>query len=70
LRIYALTDDYLNISHSVHLFDADLEAPALLKMGEYYFMFASHLSGWSPNDNVSDLSLSACRYDLVSGECL
>ncbi|ROV94524.1 hypothetical protein VMCG_08150 [Cytospora schulzeri] len=51
LRIDALTDDYLNVTSSVYLFD-DYEAPAMVKKNGYYFLFASHLSGWDPNDNV------------------
>ncbi|EED17057.1 glycosyl hydrolase family 43 protein [Talaromyces stipitatus ATCC 10500] len=50
LRIDSLTDDYLNVSASVYLF-SDMEAPAMLKLNGYYFMFASHLTGWSANDN-------------------
>ncbi|KAJ4423552.1 hypothetical protein N0V82_001718 [Gnomoniopsis sp. IMI 355080] len=50
LRIDALTSDYLNVSSNVYLF-ADYEAPAMVKKNGYYFLFASHLSGWSPNDN-------------------
>ncbi|KAK7746390.1 hypothetical protein SLS53_002349 [Cytospora paraplurivora] len=50
LRIDSLTDDYLNVSSAVYLF-ADYEAPALVKKNGYYFLFASHLSGWSANDN-------------------
>ncbi|CAN8105792.1 unnamed protein product [Discula destructiva] len=50
LRIDALTADYLNVSSSVYLF-SDYEAPAMVKKNGYYFLFASHLSGWAPNDN-------------------
>lgn len=50
LRIDALTSDYLNVSSNVFLF-ADYEAPAMVKKNGYYFLFASHLSGWNPNDN-------------------
>ncbi|KUI72633.1 hypothetical protein VM1G_08505 [Cytospora mali] len=57
LRIDALTDDYLNISSAVYLFD-DYEAPAMVKKNGYYFLFASHLSGWSPNDNLYTYSKS------------
>lgn len=53
LRIDALTSDYLNVTSATYLFSTDLEAPAILKKNGYYFMFASHLSGWDPNDNVS-----------------
>jgi hypothetical protein len=45
-----LTDDYLNVSEPVYLF-SDMEAPAMLKLNDYYFMFASHLTGWDANDN-------------------
>lgn len=51
LRIDAMTSDYLNVSSNTYLF-ADYEAPALVKKNGYYFLFASHLSGWDPNDNV------------------
>lgn len=50
MRIDALTSDYLNVSSNVYLF-ADYEAPALVKNNGYYFLFASHLSGWAANDN-------------------
>lgn len=50
LRINALTSDYLNVTSNVHLF-ADYEAPAMVKKNGYYYLFASHLSGWDPNDN-------------------
>uniref|UniRef100_A0A093UKK8 Uncharacterized protein n=1 Tax=Talaromyces marneffei PM1 TaxID=1077442 RepID=A0A093UKK8_TALMA len=29
-----------------------MEAPAMVKLNGYYFMFASHLTGWSTNDNA------------------
>lgn len=57
LRIDALTDDYLNVSSAVYVFD-DYEAPAMVKKDGYYFLFASHLSGWDPNDNVYTYSTS------------
>lgn len=50
MRIDALTSDYLNVSSNVYLF-ADYEAPAMVKKNGYYFLFASHLSGWAANDN-------------------
>lgn len=46
-----MTDDYLNVTANTYLF-ADYEAPALVKKNGYYFLFASKLSGWTPNDNV------------------
>ncbi|KAH8671337.1 galactan 1,3-beta-galactosidase [Xylariales sp. PMI_506] len=58
LRIDALTSNYLNVSSSTYLYDVDLEAPAILKKNGYYYMFASHLSGWAPNDNVYSYATS------------
>ncbi|KHE86198.1 carbohydrate-binding module family 35 protein [Neurospora crassa] len=54
LRINPLTPDYLSISGttSTHLFPTAIESPALLKLSGRYFLFGSHLTGWSPNDNV------------------
>ncbi|PQE29331.1 Glycosyl hydrolase family 43 protein [Rutstroemia sp. NJR-2017a WRK4] len=51
LRINKLSADYTSVVSATYLF-ADYEAPAIYKSGSTYFMFASHLSGWSPNDNV------------------
>ncbi|PQE22970.1 Glycosyl hydrolase family 43 protein [Rutstroemia sp. NJR-2017a BBW] len=51
LRINKLSADYTSVVSATYLF-ADYEAPAIYKSGNTYFMFASHLSGWSPNDNV------------------
>lgn len=52
LRIDALSDDYLNVTESVYLWDENIESPAILKKDGIYFMFGSHLTGWNPNDNV------------------
>ncbi|KAH8706261.1 galactan 1,3-beta-galactosidase [Ilyonectria robusta] len=52
LRIDALSDDYLNVTESVYLWDENIESPAILKKDGKYFMFGSHLTGWNPNDNV------------------
>ncbi|KAF7956115.1 hypothetical protein EAE96_005035 [Botrytis aclada] len=51
LRIDKLSADYTSVVSAVYTF-ADYEAPAIYKSGSTYFMFASHLSGWNPNDNV------------------
>ncbi|TGO69254.1 hypothetical protein BOTNAR_0013g00260 [Botryotinia narcissicola] len=51
LRIDKLSADYTSVVSAVYTF-ADYEAPAIYKSGSTYFMFASHLSGWDPNDNV------------------
>lgn len=51
LRIDKLSADYLSVDSSVALF-ADYEAPAMVKANGTYYLLASHLSGWSTNDNV------------------
>ncbi|KAL0942149.1 galactan 1,3-beta-galactosidase [Colletotrichum truncatum] len=58
LRIDALTSDYLNVTHTVHLWPDRIEAPAILKRNGYYFMFGSKLTGWDPNDNVYSYATS------------
>ena len=50
LQIYQLSDDYLTVSSLVATV-AQYEAPAVAKIGGTYFLFGSHLSGWSTNDN-------------------
>ncbi|CZR66580.1 probable glycosyl hydrolase family 43 protein [Phialocephala subalpina] len=52
LRIDKLSADYLNVTTATYLYAEDYEAPAIYKSGSTYFMFASHESGWSPNDNI------------------
>ncbi|KAI0009914.1 galactan 1,3-beta-galactosidase [Xylariaceae sp. FL0662B] len=52
LRIDALSDDYLNVTEAVYLWETSIEAPAVLKRGATYFMFGSRLTGWDANDNV------------------
>jgi hypothetical protein len=60
LRIDKLSADYLSVASTVALF-TDLEAPAMVKVGGRYYLLASHLTGWSTNDNVyaSSTSLSS-----------
>jgi hypothetical protein len=50
-RIDQLSSDYLTVVSSVYGNSADLEAPAMMKMGSTYYLFGSHQSGWSTNDN-------------------
>jgi hypothetical protein len=50
LQIYQLSDDYLTVSSLVATV-SQYEAPAVAKIGSTYFLFGSHLSGWSTNDN-------------------
>jgi hypothetical protein len=51
LRIDRLSADYTSAQSAVAVF-TDLEAPAIAKVGGRYFLLASHLTGWSTNDNV------------------
>lgn len=57
LRIDKLSSDYLSVTSAVAVF-TDLEAPAMMKIGGTYYLFASHLTGWSTNDNVYATSTS------------
>jgi Glycosyl hydrolases family 43/Ricin-type beta-trefoil lectin domain-like len=57
LRIDRLSADYLSVTSAVTVFP-DLEAPALVKIGGTYYIFGSHLTGWSTNDNVYATSTS------------
>ncbi|KFY24570.1 hypothetical protein V493_05154 [Pseudogymnoascus sp. VKM F-4281 (FW-2241)] len=48
LRINKLSSDYLSVASEVYTFGS-YESPAIYKSGSTYFMFASHLTGWSEN---------------------
>jgi len=50
LQIYRLSDDYLTVSSLVATV-SQYESPAVTKIGGTYFLFGSHLTGWSTNDN-------------------
>jgi hypothetical protein len=50
LQIYRLSADFLSVSALVKTLD-QYEAPAMAKIGSTYFLFGSHLTGWSTNDN-------------------
>ncbi|GKZ37825.1 hypothetical protein AbraIFM66950_009614 [Aspergillus brasiliensis] len=50
LRIDRLSSDYLTAESSIYIFD-DYEAPAMIKINDTYFLFASGLTGYSANDN-------------------
>lgn len=41
------------MTESVYVWDVSIEAPAIWKKNDMYFMFGSYLTGWDPNDNVS-----------------
>lgn len=51
LRIDRLSADYLSVTSAVAVLP-DYEAPAMMKIGGTYYIFGSHLTGWSANDNV------------------
>ena len=50
LQIYRLSDDYLTVSTLAATLP-QYESPAVAKVGGTYFLFGSHLTGWSTNDN-------------------
>lgn len=50
LQIYRLSDDYLTVSTLAATLP-QYESPAVAKIGGTYFLFGSHLTGWSTNDN-------------------
>jgi hypothetical protein len=51
MNLYELTNDYLGIKIKVGTFwtDAQREAPAIMKRGNYYFILTSFCTGWEPN---------------------
>jgi hypothetical protein len=50
LQIYKLSADFLSIASLANTVD-QYEAPAMVKIGATYYLFGSHLTGWSTNDN-------------------
>lgn len=58
LRINSLSDDYLNVVENVYTWAEKYESPAVIKKNGVYFMFASQLTGWNPNDNYYSTSTS------------
>jgi hypothetical protein len=55
LRIVALSDDFTSPTTDVFSWKLEggnrVEAPAMLKLGKTYFMFASMMTGWDANEN-------------------
>lgn len=58
LRINLLSDDYTKIINNTYVFAEKYESPALIKKDGVYFMFASRLTGWNPNDNYYSTATS------------
>lgn len=62
LRIVALSDDYLSPTTDVFSWKLEggnrVEAPAMIKLGRTYFMFASMMTGWDSNENQYTTSTS------------
>ncbi|MFI5821846.1 RICIN domain-containing protein [Streptomyces rishiriensis] len=56
LRIDKLSADYLSVDSAVTVLGGSgsnsVEAPAMVKIDGRYYVFGSHLTGWSLNDNV------------------
>jgi hypothetical protein len=50
LQVYQLSDDYLTVASLVTSLP-QFESPAVVKIDGTYFIFGSHLTGWSTNDN-------------------
>jgi hypothetical protein len=50
LRIDRLSSDYLSVTAAVAVLPS-YEAPAMVKANGRYYLLASHLTGWSTNDN-------------------
>jgi hypothetical protein len=50
LQIYQLSSDFLSVTALVKTMN-QYEAPAMIKIGGTYYLFGSHLTGWSTNDN-------------------
>ncbi|SHN30185.1 ricin-type beta-trefoil lectin domain protein [Actinacidiphila paucisporea] len=50
LQVYRLSSDFLSVSSLVQTLP-QYEAPAMAKIGGLYYLFGSHLTGWSTNDN-------------------
>ncbi|MFF0079198.1 RICIN domain-containing protein [Streptomyces canus] len=56
LRIDRLSADYLSVDSAVAVLGSSgsgsVEAPAMVKINGLYYVFGSHLTGWSLNDNI------------------
>jgi hypothetical protein len=57
LRVYKLSADYLSVDSLVTTLGSggsggSVESPAMVKIDGMYYVFGSHLTGWSLNDNI------------------
>jgi len=57
LQIYHLSADFLSVTSLVKTLP-QYESPAMVKIGGTYYLFGSHLTGWSTNDNQYATSTS------------
>jgi hypothetical protein len=57
LQIYRLSANFLSVTSLVQTL-SQYEAPAMVKVGGRYYLFGSHLTGWSTNDNQYTTSTS------------
>ncbi len=63
IGLFQLSDDYLSVVSHTQLFAwQGREAPAVVKIGNIYYMFSSACSGWEPNQ-----CKLATSYNLKSG---
>jgi hypothetical protein len=51
LHIDRLSEDYLDVIHSVAALHPNYEAPAMFKLHGRYYLLGSELTGWNCNDN-------------------
>ncbi|KAK4244144.1 glycoside hydrolase [Corynascus novoguineensis] len=62
LRIVSLSDDFTTPENDIFSWKLEggnrVEAPAMIKLGDTYFMFASMMTGWDANDNQYTTSKS------------
>ena len=59
LGLFRLSDDYLSaVEHTVLFPKGYREAPAIVRLGDTYFMISSALTGWDPNQGKISYSKS------------
>ena len=62
LGLFRLSDDYLEaVEHTVLFPGERREAPAIVRVGDMYFMFSSACTGWDPNQCKMSYSKSLTK---------